>query len=181
MSCCRDRLCFTGSDSDEACPLVICQQERMEQGMPQVCIMNLMGRGLKWRLEKVKVEELSRPSESWLNQRGLRASLWRDATSEVETCWRPRRKGQAFIKSYCKMWSENWKFGVGCTWWNFKGRFEKHFQNSYYLGFWLLSGIFVCYWWQVEWCAELIAALNPLRDQAVEISTGGHSQVLILK
>ena len=67
MSCCRDRLCFTGSDSDEACPLVICQQERMEQGMPQVCIMNLMGRGLKWRLEKVKVEELSRPSESWLN------------------------------------------------------------------------------------------------------------------
>ena len=76
----------TGSDSDEACPLVICQRERMEQGMPQVCIMNLMGRGLKWRLEKVKVEELSRPSESWLNQRGLRASLWRDATSEVETC-----------------------------------------------------------------------------------------------
>ena len=60
----QDRLCFTGSDSDEACPLVMCQRERMEQGMPQVCIMNLMGRGLKWRSEKMKAEELSRQSES---------------------------------------------------------------------------------------------------------------------
>ena len=49
-------------------------------------ILDHKGHGLKWHLDKMKAEE---SRTNWLNLKGLRASLYGNATLEVET-WRPR-------------------------------------------------------------------------------------------